>query len=252
VPLDVEKLKCKDKKGGEGSSKVRTIDIIQPGAPIPTSLCQAEAGQKYISKIKIYVSDDGQVNVKYDALPLTRVRPFKFVRQIFHSGTEIKQNDIIEMVKSTLKEEQSASQPIFLRMRIQSEYSSRQLKQQSLDQNSIWQNLPAKYQNMIANPVNFLLFRKQTPKQRFVNNQLVLDNEEDEDDQVEQLGYDIRSMIKTGVEKDEENASLASNVDDLIDRDVPRRLGFAAGAHQRLLQRGHRGSLRAPRHLDGP
>ena len=70
---------------------------------------------------------------------------------------------------------------------------------------------------MIANPVNFILFRKQTPKQRFVNNQLVLDNEEDEDDQVEQLGYDIRSMIKTGVEKDEENASLASNVDDLMD-----------------------------------
>ena len=48
----------------------------------------------------------------------------------------------------------------------------------------------------------------------------MLDNEEDEDDQVEQLGYDIRSMIKTGVEKDEENASLASNVDDLIDQTV--------------------------------
>jgi len=217
VPLDVEKLKCKNDKGGEGSNKVRTIDIIQPGAPIPTSLCQAEAGQKYISKIKIYVSDDGQVSVKYDALPLTLVRPFKFVRQVFRSGTEIKQNDIVEMVKSTLKEEQSTSQPIFLRIRIQSEYSSRQLKQQNLDLNSIWQNLPLKYQNMIANPVNFLLFRKQTAKQRFVNNQLVLDNEADEDDQVEQLGYDIRSMIKTGVEKDEENASLASNVDDLMD-----------------------------------
>ena len=169
VPLDVEKLKCKNEKGGgEGSTKVRTIDIIQPGAPIPTSLCQAEAGQKYISKIKIYVSDDGQVSVKYDALPLTSVRPFKFVRQVYQIGTEIKNKDIVEIVKTSLKEENSASQvgsqidtkPIFLRIRIQSEYSSRQLKQQNLDQNSIWQNLPIKYQKMIANPVNFILFRK--------------------------------------------------------------------------------------------
>ena len=133
VPLDVEKLKCKNEKGGgEGSTKVRTIDIIQPGAPIPTSLCQAEAGQKYISKIKIYVSDDGQVSVKYDALPLTSVRPFKFVRQVYQIGTEIKNEDIVEIVKTSLKEENSASQveaqvdskPIFGRLVLFNNYDS--------------------------------------------------------------------------------------------------------------------------------
>ena len=67
---------------------------------------------------------------------------------MYQIGTEIKNKDIVEIVKTSLKEENSASQvdsqvdkkPIFLRIRIQSEYSSRQLKQQNLDQNSIWQN----------------------------------------------------------------------------------------------------------------
>ena len=204
--------------------KIRTFDIIQPGAPIPTSLCQAEAGQKFISKIKIYADEEGNVKVKYDALPLVSVRPFKFVREIYPAGTEITQTDILRLVKATLDEEES-KRPHFLRLRIQSEYGSRQLKQQDLDLNSIWQKLPTKYKALIANPNNFILYRKKTPTQRYVNDQLVVDEEEEEDDQAEQLGCDIKSMIKTGTEKDEEDESLSKNIDDLMESIANKLLG---------------------------
>ena len=77
--------------------------------------------------------------------------------------------------------------------------------------------LDPKYQAKIANPRGFLRYTKKSVPQRYVNNILVNDAEENDDDAAEQLGNDIRSMIKTGTGKQEDfDEGEEKNVGDLM------------------------------------
>lgn len=178
----------------------RSLDIIQPGAPIPTSLSESECGDKFISKITLSLNPEGKSHkpaVKYQAIQLESIRKFVFYKEIITPGSVFTQNRVLRKLEEILEK---LEKPGFIRLRFQSEHSMKQIKDMQLDLPSIWVRLDEKFQKMIANPRNFLLYRKKAVKHKFVNNlQVMIHNEDDERDQESNnLADDIRSMIGSG------------------------------------------------------
>ena len=154
-PFEVEKFTTEEQVS-------REIKIVMPGAPIPTSLTEAEAGQKFVSKFTVFQGENGY-EANFDVIPLENTRPFIYHREnlnrnIMHNVKK-EEEEILKKIRSAIEDQ---SKPIFLRLRFQTEESQAIIQKVGLDSLSIWNKLSKSEQNLIANPRNFLMYRKKT------------------------------------------------------------------------------------------
>ena len=69
------------------------------------------------------------------------------------------EEEILKKIRSAIEDQ---TKPIFLRLRFQTEESQAIIQKVGLDSLAIWNKLSKSEQNLIANPRNFLMYRKKT------------------------------------------------------------------------------------------